>query len=135
MQHIRLTLILLFGAVPALALSMFAGAGLIMGVLSLFGSQPLMGVAVVAISSLGLFGVYSILATPWGAAEKWQRWGLLAGIFAACMFVFFDFSTARMTARHEPNSWVMSPIAVAAFLLLEYYIKVRRTDENAPGLE
>lgn len=127
---IRLTLVLLFGVVPALLLSMFAAGGLVMGVELLFESRPVTGLTFVGISALGLFGTYSMLATPWGAREQWQRLGLLAGISAAGVFMFFDFSVGTTTARHEPSFWPLSPIGVAVFLLLEYYLR-RRDQESA----
>ena len=134
-DYFRLALVLLFGAIPALFLSMFAGLGLIWGVLAVFSNVPLVGLAIAAVSLLGLAGAYSICDAAGGVTENWQRLGLLAGIVAAGTFVFFEFSAARMSPRLEPSYWVLSPIAVAAYMLLESYLMKADKDEQTPEVE
>lgn len=128
----RLILVTLFGLIPALLLSIFAAMGLLIGGKLLFGSEPITGFVFVAAGVLGLFGTYAILAAAWGAEEQWQRIGLAAGIIAASVFIFFDFSVAGTAARpHEPSVWPLAPIAVAVYLLLEYYLRGRDEDESS----
>ena len=134
-HYSRLAVVLLFGVIPALLLSMFAGLGLIWAVLAVFSDVPLTGLAIAVVSLLGLVGAYSICDAASGVTENWQRLGLLAGIFAASTFVFFEFSTARVSPRLEPSYWVLSPIAVAACLLLESYLTKVDEDEQTPVAE
>ena len=129
-QYIRLTLVLFLGVIPALFLSMLAGLGFLLGVSSFLSTLSITGLAIAAISCLGLFGAYSILDAAMGASELWQRLGLFADIFAACTFVFFEFWGAGLSVRLEPSYWPLAPIAVAAYLLLESYLKAPRKSEK-----
>ena len=134
-HNFRLAAVLLFGVIPALLLSMFAGLGLFWGVLTLFSSVPFTGLAIAVVSLFGLIGAYSICDAASGVTENWQRLGLLAGIIAAGTFVFFEFSTARVSPRLEPSYWVLSPIAVAICLLMESYLAKADKDEQTPVAE
>lgn len=126
-QYIRLTLILVFGVIPALILSIYAGFGLVFGVMSLLEGSIQTGLLLIALSCLGLFGVYALCAAPMGATNRWQLLGLLAGIVAASAFVYFEHYVARHSSRLEPFYWALSPIVIAGFLLLEHWLKKLRT--------
>lgn len=89
----------------------------------MFAGHLAQGLAVIAVCSSGLFGAYSVMSSPWGATKQRQRVGLLAGMFAASVYMFYDSSNGRFFLPGGPNLLALSPVGVAAFLLLEPYIK------------
>lgn len=134
-HYLRLAVVLVFGVIPALILSMFAGLGLILGVLTLFSDEPFIGPGMIVVSLSGLVGAYSICDAANGVTENWQRLGLLAGIVAASTFFLFELSTALVSPRFEPSHWLLSPVAVAAFLLLESYLMKVEKGKQSPVSE
>ena len=134
-QYLRLTLVLVFGVIPALLLCVFAGLGLFLGAYLFLASDPMTGLMIMATSLLGLFGAYSMCCSAVGVEATWQRLGLLAGILAAGTFICFEFSAVWVSARLEVPYWVFSPIFIATFLLLESFFKSPLKDEKAPTIE
>lgn len=134
-QYIRLASVLFLGVIPALILSIFAGLGLLMGITLFFSGPTTTGLMIAVVSSLGIYGAYSICDTAMGATKLWQQLGLLSGIFAACTFVYFALQGTKLSPQLEPTYWPLLPSPVAAYLLLESYLIGLRKDERSATLE
>ena len=116
---------IVFGALPATWLSIFAGMGVWLGAITFVAnllSGDLMGVLgsilIVVWSVLGLYGAIALWAVGLGFVNAFSMQGLLAGLLAAFPFVMFILLTGDLDL---PALTVLLPTLVGSVWLYKMH--------------
>lgn len=120
---IRATLVILFGALPATYLSLFAGMAAIFGLTMLF-EAPGSGLLLLAWGSAGIYGMVSLWFAAFDRINATTVYGLLAGCIAIAPLTFAFLGNLNFAELTDTSAGALfavflvgGPVAMAVAIL------------------